>query len=80
MPILRRFALGAPLLALLGTAAAAQPVPPFPQPPVLPVPPHSGYVALDGVRLGYGEFGTGPVVLLIEGGLGSGENWAYLAP
>ena len=80
MPILRQFALGAPLLALLGAAAAARPVPPFPRPPVLPIPQHGGYVAVDGVRLWYGQFGTGPVVLLIEGGLGSGDDWGYLAP
>ena len=81
MPNLRKFVLGAPLLALLGAAAAAaRPVPPFPTPPVLPVPPHSGYLAVDGIRLWYGELGSGPPVVLIEGGLDTSDDWGYLAP
>jgi len=68
------------LLALAGTAAANQPVPPFPAPPVLPHAAHSGYVAVDGVRLWYAEFGKGPPVVLIEGGLDTTDDWGYLAP
>ena len=68
------------LLALTGTAVASQPVPPFPTTPVLPHPARSGYIAVDGVRLWYAEFGDGPPVILIEGGLDTTDDWAYLAP
>lgn len=68
------------LLAMAGTAVATQPVPPFPATPVLPRPAHSGYVPIDGVRLWYAEFGEGPAVILIEGGLDTTDDWAYLAP
>ena len=68
------------LLALASAAAASQPIPPFPTPPVLPRPVHSGYVAVDGVKLWYGEFGAGPPVVLIEGGLDTTDDWGYLAP
>ncbi len=68
------------LLAVAGAASAAQPVPPFPRPAVLPPPPHSGYVGVDGVRLWYAEFGAGPPVVLIEGGLDSTADWGDLAP
>ena len=68
------------LLAMAGTATATQPVPPFPATPVLPHPARSGYVAVDGVRLWYAEFGAGPPVMLVEGGLDTTDDWAYLAP
>lgn len=68
------------LLALAGTVVASQPVPPFPTTPVLPHPARSGYVTVDGVRLWYAEFGDGPPVILIEGGLDTTDDWAYLAP
>lgn len=68
------------LLAVAGAAAAAQPVPPFPRPAVLPPPPQSGYVGVDGVRLWYAEFGAGPPVVLIEGGLDTSDDWGDLAP
>jgi pimeloyl-ACP methyl ester carboxylesterase len=68
------------LLALTGTAVASQPVPSFPATPVLPHPAHSGYIPVDGVKLWYGEFGEGLPVILIEGGLDTTDEWAYLAP
>lgn len=68
-------------VALLSVAAsAAQPVPPFPKPAVLPPPPQSGYLHVDGVRLWYAEFGAGPPVILIEGGLDTSDDWGDLAP
>lgn len=67
-------------LALIGSAVADQPVPPFPVTPVLPHPARSGYIAVDGVRLWYAEFGAGPPVMLVEGGLDTTDDWAYLAP
>jgi pimeloyl-ACP methyl ester carboxylesterase len=68
------------LLAMAGTAPASQPVPPFPATPVLPHPARSGYIAVDGVKLWYAEFGAGPPVMLVEGGLDTTDDWAYLAP
>lgn len=76
----RRFLALASILALTGAAAANQPVPPFPAPPVLPHAARSGYVAVDGVELWYAEFGEGPPVVLIEGGLDTSDDWGYLAP
>lgn len=54
---------------------AAQPVPPFPKPPVLPKPQQSGYVGTNGVRIWYGTFGSGPPVVLLEGGLDTTDDW-----
>jgi pimeloyl-ACP methyl ester carboxylesterase len=68
------------LIALASTAVANQPVPPFPATPVLPRPAGSGYIAVDGVKLWYAEFGNGPPVMLVEGGLDTRDDWAYLAP
>jgi pimeloyl-ACP methyl ester carboxylesterase len=64
-----------PLIAL-----AAQPVPPFPAPPTLPTPQQTGYVSVNGVKIWYGTFGSGPSVVLIEGGLDTTDDWGYLAP
>lgn len=68
------------LLALTAAAAANRTIPAFPRPPVLPHSARSGYVAIDGVRIWYAEFGNGPPVMLIEGGLDTTDDWGYLAP
>ncbi len=81
MPTIRTAARLLPvLLFLIGTAAARQPVPPFPKQILLPHSPDSGYVAVDGVRLWYAQFGAGPPVVLIEGGIGTSDVWGHLAP
>jgi pimeloyl-ACP methyl ester carboxylesterase len=68
------------LLVLAGSAVANQPQPPFPATPTLPRPVRSGYIVADGVKLWYAEFGEGTPVILIEGGLDTTDDWAYLAP
>ena len=59
---------------------AAQPVPPFPKPPALRTPQHAGYVSVNGVKIWYGTIGSGPPVVLLEGGLDTSDDWGILAP
>ncbi|MGN6479061.1 alpha/beta fold hydrolase [Luteibacter sp.] len=48
--------------------------------PPLPVPVLEGRLEHAGDTLWYGVFGTGKPVVLLHGGMGSSENWAYLIP
>jgi pimeloyl-ACP methyl ester carboxylesterase len=48
--------------------------------PALPLARSEGYVDRDGARIWYADYGSGPAVLLLHGGLGSGENWGYQVP
>ncbi|MFD2649695.1 alpha/beta fold hydrolase [Devosia albogilva] len=48
--------------------------------PPLPVARRSGYVGHDRARIWFAEFGEGPPVVLLHGGLGNTGNWAYQIP
>ena len=49
----------------------------LPQTPTLPSPTRSGLVAVNGMRLFFAQFGAGPPVLLIHGGLANSNYWGY---
>lgn len=71
------------LLALPGASARAaeaahwETLPPT---PVLPPALRSGLVPIDGVRIWYAEYGAGPSVLLLHGGLANANYWGHLVP
>jgi pimeloyl-ACP methyl ester carboxylesterase len=77
---MRRLALFAGLL-LLGftTAAGAEPqwltLPPT---PTLPSAAKSGLVPVNGIKIWYAEFGSGPPVILLHGGLANADYWGEL--
>ncbi len=48
--------------------------------PSLPDARRSGHVEHDGARIWYADFGEGPPVVLLHGGLGNAGNWAYQIP
>ncbi|QRG65138.1 alpha/beta fold hydrolase [Brevibacillus choshinensis] len=43
----------------------------------LPDTKEQGYVEHEGARIWYATYGTGPVVILLHGGLGHSGNWGY---
>lgn len=45
--------------------------------PSLPSTDEEGHVAHEGARIWYASYGEGPPVILLHGGLGHSENWAY---
>lgn len=68
------------LLALC-TAAVATAAPRWlvlPPTPTLPAPLRTGYLAVGGARIWYAEFGAGPPVILVHGGLASANYWGRL--
>jgi len=52
-------------------------IPPTPQ---LPHASHRGYVKVKGVKIWYAEFGKGPPVILLHGGLTNSNYWGRLIP
>jgi pimeloyl-ACP methyl ester carboxylesterase len=74
---------GALCLAILPTRVATAADPRWttiPQSPPLPVPLTSGYVPVNGIRMFYAEFGHGPPLLLLHGGLANSNYWGYVVP
>ena len=70
-------------LTLLLYAAAAEARPRWqelPLPPALPEPASSGEVVVDGAKIHYATYGKGVPVLLLHGGLGSGEQFGFQVP
>ena len=68
------------LFAMLVAAPAAG-VPRWlvlPPTPTLPTPVQSGYLAVGGARIWYGEFGAGSPVILVHGGLANANYWGWL--
>ena len=79
-----RVRLGLVLAALLLIAAPAGAAPPrwqtLPPTPTLPPTDHSGAVPLNGIRIWHAEYGSGPPVLLLHGGLANADYWGRLVP
>ena len=68
------------LLLTLAVASAVQswaayPWMVLPPTPALPEAEHSGFAPVNGVRLWYAEFGQGPPVILLHGGLANSNYW-----
>jgi pimeloyl-ACP methyl ester carboxylesterase len=77
------------LLALLLASFSLTAAPParaervwetLPAPPPMLALDGEGHVAHGGARIWYGTVGQGRPVLLLHGGLGSGEDWAHQVP
>jgi pimeloyl-ACP methyl ester carboxylesterase len=47
----------------------------LPPTPALPSATHSGFAPVNGIRLWYAEFGQGPPVILLHGGLANSNYW-----
>ena len=70
-------------LALILCAASAEAKPRWqelPLPPPLPEPAAQGEVVVDGAHIHYATYGKGTPVLLLHGGLGSGEQFGFQVP
>jgi pimeloyl-ACP methyl ester carboxylesterase len=66
------------LLATIGSPSLAQAVYPWmvlPPTPTLPAAERSGYAPVNGIRLWFAEFGKGPTVILLHGGLANSDYW-----
>ena len=66
------------LLLALSIAAIAGAVYPWmvlPPTPTLPTPTKSGLAPINGIRIWYAEFGNGPPVILLHGGLANSDYW-----
>lgn len=68
------------VLLMLAVASAVQswavyPWMVLPPTPALPTAQHSGFAPVNGVRLWYADFGQGPPVILLHGGLANSNYW-----
>ncbi|HKV53662.1 MAG TPA: alpha/beta hydrolase [Candidatus Binataceae bacterium] len=52
----------------------------LPPTPTLPRPERSGYAPVNGIQMWYAEFGAGPPVLLLHGGLVNSNWWGNQVP
>ena len=59
-------------------AGAAAPWLTLPPTPTLPETTRSGHVTLNGNSIWHAQFGAGPPILLLHGGLGSSNYWGHL--
>lgn len=70
-------------LAVAAPAHAGPKVPRWqtlPLPPAMPKPVASGHVAVGDAKIFYATYGEGAPVILLHGGLGNGEQWAFQVP
>jgi pimeloyl-ACP methyl ester carboxylesterase len=67
--------LGAFALAPTGEAREPSKWLELPPTPALPAAAHTGYCEHDGARLWYAQFGRGPAVILLHGGLANSNYW-----
>lgn len=82
---MRRFAfvVGIVLVLHVGFAAAARAEPQWlmlPPTPTLPPPATSGLAPVNGIKIWYATFGSGPPVILLHGGLANANYWGKLVP
>src|SRR4051794_3058073 len=49
----------------------------LPPTPALPAAARSGLAAVNGTEIFFAQFGAGPPVLMLHGGLGHANHWAY---
>lgn len=68
------------LLCMSFNAYAGKPWKKLPQVPTLPTPDHSGKVEVNGIKLWYAEYGHGPPVILLHGGMASSDWWGLQIP
>jgi len=68
------------LVALTAPACAEPQWLTLPPTPVLPAPVHSGYAAVNGIKIWYAEFGRGAPVILLHGGLANSNYWGNQVP
>ncbi len=52
----------------------------LPEPPAMPKPDQTGLASVNGIRMHYQMFGAGEPLLLIHGGLGHADHWAFQIP
>ena len=52
----------------------------LPEPPAMPKPDSTGFASINGIRMHYQIFGAGEPILLIHGGLGHADHWAFQIP
>jgi pimeloyl-ACP methyl ester carboxylesterase len=76
----RRRALLAVALLVAAPARAAERWLTRPAPATLPKPGYAGYAHVNGIDLWYAEYGHGPPVILLHGGLGNSEYWGNQVP
>jgi pimeloyl-ACP methyl ester carboxylesterase len=62
-------------LALAMSALAEDPWLVLPETPTLPAAAKSGYAPVNNVKIWYAEYGKGPPVVLLHGGLGNSNYW-----
>jgi pimeloyl-ACP methyl ester carboxylesterase len=73
----------AALVLWLGFGGAAQAVQPWerlPYPAPMPRAIHAGYAPVNGIQLWYAEYGSGPPLILLHGGLGNSNYWGNQVP
>ena len=71
------------VVVVAGTNVEAQPVPRWmtlPPTPTLPAPVSSGHAPVNGVKIWYATFGSGPPVILLHGGLANSDYWGHQVP
>ena len=67
-------------LGFAAAALAAQPWERLPYPAPTPKPVRAGYAPVNGVQLWYAEYGSGPPLILLHGGLGNSSYWGSRLP
>ena len=69
------------VLAILTAVADAKPRwEDLPLPPAMPASTARGTVAVDGAAIYYATYGKGDPVVLLHGGLGNSDHWAFQVP
>lgn len=74
-----RLALVATLM-LSSSLAAAKPWEELPLPPAMPAAASSGEVDVKDAKIYYATYGSGTPVILLHGGLGNADHWAFQVP
>jgi len=69
-------------VCLVSTVAVARPSRwmTLPMPPAMPAAATSGHVDVGGAKIYYATYGKGDPVVLLHGGLGNSDHWAFQVP